>query len=219
MQLQVWKRGVNLIEHIKTKDYFPISYTIARVLNSGVLMSIEKNEKELKGLKRQLSKLSGKKYVVLFNSDTGALHSALCGLSYGYGDKANLNNLTDSETKFVSWLGIKQDSAVTTTPIKMINIDWNNLKEISAMLANDGTKVIKVNFTDLSFGPCAAICTDDEFVYKRAERLTIFGAFDLRTMWTQVESELNIQPGLQLNYRLSPLVGACVKLSILRRKK
>ena len=66
--------------HIQKKDYFSISYTITRVLNTGIVMSIEKNEKELRGLKRQLEKLSNRKYCILFNSNNASLHGALWGL-------------------------------------------------------------------------------------------------------------------------------------------
>jgi hypothetical protein len=34
-------------------------------------------------------------------------------------------------------------------------------------------------------------------------------------MWTQEESEPNVRPMAQFNYRLSPLVAACVKMSLL----
>lgn len=206
--------------HIKEKDYFPLSYTITRVLNSGVVMSIEKNEKELKGLKRKLCQLSGKKHAILFNADTGALHGALWGLGYEYDDKVNVKNLNNREKKLLYWLGLDLDSSTKAANIAKLNIDWTNINKIDGSLKQlSEVDVICVNFTDLSFGPCTALLTNDDLVAKRAERLIIFGAFDLRTMWTQSETELDVQPGLQMNYRLSPLVGACIKLSILRRNK
>lgn len=183
-------------------------------------MSIEKNEHELKGLKRQLVKLTNKKYAVLFNSNSGALHGALWGSGYGYGDSINIKGLNATELSFIKWLGIKNSPSEPNSEILSFQFDWDNLGTIDQLSENSkDAAVIKLNFTDLGFGPCAAIATDDIAVYKRAERLTIFGAFDLRTMWTQVEDEYNVQPGLQLNYRLSPLVGACTKLAIVRRNK
>jgi len=52
---------------IKKENYFSLSFVLSRVLNSGVIMSIEKNENELKGLEKSISKLTKAKYVALFN--------------------------------------------------------------------------------------------------------------------------------------------------------
>lgn len=206
--------------HIQKKDYFSISYTITRVLNTGIVMSIEKNEKELRGLKRQLEKLSNRKYCILFNSNNASLHGALWGLGYVYGDKINLLNLSRDEYRFIKWLGLDNDVRNSPVSLKRVRINWNNINDIESLLEDKkSNKVIQIDFSDLSFGPCAAILTNDEIIFKKAERLIIFGAFDLKTMWTQQESENDIEPALQLNYRLSPLVGACVKLAILRRNK
>ncbi|MNJ71004.1 hypothetical protein D3C77_675020 [compost metagenome] len=83
--------------------------------------------------------------------------------------------------------------------------------------AGGHSPVSVLDFTGLGFGPAAAIASDDEQIWKKAERLKIFGAFDLQTMWTQEESEPDLQPAVQFNYRLSPLVAACVKIALLRR--
>ena len=212
--------GQKMCSNIREKDYFSVSYAITRVLNTGVIMSIEKNEKELKGLKRQLQKLSKKKYCILFNSKNASLHGALWGLGYRYGDKVNLDGLKKKENKFIKWLGLTNDHTTNRTDLGSVQINWDNIINIQTLLEDQSfNEVIQVDFSDLSFGPCAAILTNDEKVFKKAERLIIFGAFDLKTMWTQRESETEIEPALQLNYRLSPLVGACVKLSILRRDK
>ncbi|WDF51257.1 degT/DnrJ/EryC1/StrS aminotransferase [Paenibacillus sp. KACC 21273] len=207
-------------QKVSQKDYFSISFVLARVLNTGIIMSIEKNEKELKGLESTLSKLSGKKYVTLYNSFTAAIHGALWGQDIVYGSQATLaHSAAPQERKFAQWLGIELieglDQAYT-----VIDIDWQNLKDIDTLLKQHSQdKAIVVNFTGLSFGPVATLLTNEEPLYKKSERLKIFGAFDLRTMWTQTEQEFEIQPGVQFNYRLSPLVGACVKLSLLRRDK
>lgn len=33
-------------------------------------------------------------------------------------------------------------------------------------------------------------------------------------MWTQEESETDLIPGVQFNYRLSPLVAACARMAL-----
>ncbi|MEW4370250.1 degT/DnrJ/EryC1/StrS aminotransferase [Paenibacillus kandeliae] len=205
---------------VSQKDYFSISFVLARVLNTGIIMSIEKNEKELKGLENALSKLSGKTYVNLYNSFTGAIHGALWGQDLVHGSVTSLPaSATAQERRFVDWLGVRTEEGLDY-PYTVINIDWNNLAQIDTLLQRHRQdEVIIVNFTGLSFGPIATLLTNDETLYKKSERLKIFGAFDLRTMWTQTEQELEIQPGVQFNYRLSPLVGACVKLALLRRDK
>ncbi|WP_411342872.1 degT/DnrJ/EryC1/StrS aminotransferase [Paenibacillus sp. WLX1005] len=205
---------------ISQKDYFSISFVLARVLNTGIIMSIEKNEKELKGLENALSKLSGKTYVNLYNSFTGAIHGALWGQDLVHGSETSLpSSATAQERRFVDWLGVRTAEGLDH-PYTVIDINWSNLAQIDTLLQkHHQDEVIIVNFTGLSFGPIATLLTNDETLYKKSERLKIFGAFDLRTMWTQTEQELEIQPGVQFNYRLSPLVGACVKLALLRRDK
>ena len=88
-------------------DYYNLSFILSRVLNTGTIMSIEKNEKELPGLENKVKKLTKKKYASTFNSYTGALHAAAISYSSGFGDALNIANTTDKETKFLKWLGIK----------------------------------------------------------------------------------------------------------------
>jgi len=90
---------------------------------------------------------------------------------------------------------------------------------VSSKTADVEGRTLVLDFTGLGFGPCAALAVSDVSVWKKAERLKIFGAFDLKTMWTQEESDSEIEPAIQFNYRLSPLVGACVKLTLLRRNR
>lgn len=39
-------------------DYYNLSFILSRVLNTGTIMSIEKNEKELPGLENKVKKLT-----------------------------------------------------------------------------------------------------------------------------------------------------------------
>jgi hypothetical protein len=199
-------------------DYFAISFVLGRVLNSGIVMSIEKNEKELSGLEKIIKKKTNTKYVSLFNSYTGAVHGALFGQDIVFGDKTRLNNLTDKEKKFIKWLGIDvvSDKSIKIGFLKH-GINWKSVSGLEGF--NDKCKVGVLDFTELGFGPCAAMITNEELVWKKAERLKIFGAYDLKTMWTQEESEPALAPAVQFNYRLSPLVAACAKLSIIRGAK
>ncbi|MFP7487748.1 degT/DnrJ/EryC1/StrS aminotransferase [Priestia filamentosa] len=208
-------------EKTLTKDhYFSISFVLSRVLNTGVIMSIEKNENELKGLENTVKKILNKKYAVLFNSYTGAINGALWGQDIVHGEKAYLQEPSLQEEKFIKWLGIELvNNNIQENSFERIYIDWDNLKDIDTLVSSLNSDAIIIDFTGLGFGPCAALATNDEFIWKKSERLKIFGAFDLKTMWTQEETELEVQPGVQFNYRLSPLVAGCVKLSVLRRNR
>ncbi|MFC4076049.1 degT/DnrJ/EryC1/StrS aminotransferase [Salinithrix halophila] len=207
---------------IKKDRYFSVSFVLARVLTSGVIMSIEKNEKELEGLKKSIRKITRAKHVSLFNSYTGAVHAALWGQDIVHGSSVNLPYPSHQERKFLHWLGVEISSDQTELPgFERISVNWDNLHEIDELVLSklSSSPVLVMDFTELGFGPCAAIATNEMTVWKKAERLKIFGAFDLKTMWTQEESDSELQPAIQFNYRLSPLVAACVKLSILRRKR
>lgn len=207
---------------IQKENYFSLSFVLSRVLNSGVIMSIEKNDLELKGLEKGIAKLTNKKYVSLFNSYTGAIHGALWGQDLGYYTSTSLEHPSEQEKKFIHWLGI---TLISDPHIKQayvtVEVNWDNLQQLDQIIfkASDRAPVLVLDFTGLGFGPVAAIAANDENIWKKAERLKIFGAFDLQTMWTQEESEPDLQPALQFNYRLSPLVAACVKLTLLRRNQ
>lgn len=200
--------------HDVSTQHFQVSFVLARVLTSGVIMSIEKNESELKGLENSLKKSANKRYAVTYNSISGAVIGALWGQDIVYGSKTNQHNLDNQQEKLLKWLGIGHNSALPE-PYHLQQISWDNLQQTGELTANNAAVNI-LDFTALGFGPCAVLLTDSETIYKKAERLKIFGAFDLRTMWTQQETETEIQPGLQFNFRLSPLVGACIKMALLK---
>lgn len=205
---------------IEKDQYFTISFVLSRVLNSGVIMSIEKNDLELKGLEKSIAKLTKTKYVSLFNSYTGAIHGALWGQDLGYQSSARLEQPSDQERKFLQWLGVNLVNDRNLEPAySTISVNWDNLSHLDHLVhgAIGRAPVYVLDLTGLGFGPIAAIAVNDEQIWKKAERLKIFGAFDLQTMWTQEESEPDLQPAVQFNYRLSPLVAACVKIALLRR--
>ncbi|ANE46379.1 degT/DnrJ/EryC1/StrS aminotransferase family protein [Paenibacillus swuensis] len=207
---------------IEKEHYFSTSFVLSRVLNSGVIMSIEKNDHELKGLEKVIAKLTNTKYVSLFNSFTGAVHGALWGQDFDYGSTARLDQASEQERKFTKWLGVNLVSdPLAEQAYTLISVDGNNLHLLDQTVraSADLSPVFVLDFTGLGFGPVAAIAANDEQIWKKAERLKIFGAYDLQTMWTQEESAPELQPAIQFNYRLSPLVAACVKISLLRRKK
>ena len=196
---------------------FQQSLVLTRVMTSGVVMSIEKNDRQLPGLETQIRNKVDRQYVALFNSVTGAIHAALHGQQIGFGSKAVFPRVSQREQKFLTWLGVGiEESTSIPRTYGMASIAWQDagttLDAAVAAVCHDKVQVL--DFTELGFGPCAAIATNDEQIWKRAERLKIFGAFDLRTMWSQAESEPEIQPTIQFNYRLSPLVAACVRQAI-----
>lgn len=187
---------------------FDTALVLTRVLTSGVVMSIEKSDRELPGLERSLSKLSGRRHACLVNSRSAAIHAALTGLGIGHGDSAGGAGLGPSERAFLAWLGVgvEEDAA---PPFEVLT----HLDDLAAASA----PALVVDLTGLGFGPAAAFLTDDPAAHARAERLKIFGSYDLRTMWTQEESGADVVPGVQFNYRLSPLVAACARLALTRR--
>ncbi|AFH63429.1 degT/DnrJ/EryC1/StrS aminotransferase [Paenibacillus caseinilyticus] len=207
---------------ISKSHFFSLSFVLSRVLTSGVIMSIEKNESELKGLEKSISKITGKKHVSLFNSYTGAVHAALWGQDIGHGSAARIEDASEQERKFIRWLGVEQtDQTSVPVSFERIAVGWDDLNDLEARISSlsGSAPVLVLDFTPLGFGPAAAIAANDALIWKKAERLKIFGAFDLQTMWTQEESEPELQPAVQFNYRLSPLVAACVKLTLLRRNR
>ncbi|WP_347553044.1 degT/DnrJ/EryC1/StrS aminotransferase (plasmid) [Pseudalkalibacillus hwajinpoensis] len=198
------------------RKQFQISFVLSRVLNSGIIMSIEKNEKEIKGLEKFIGKATGLPYVSVFNSYTGALHGALYGQDLVHGTSTHLPDITEQEDNFLAWLGITSVGGnEDNVPFQRIRVNWDNIHNFESLMEEHSTLLL--DLTDLGFGPCGIIATNQELIWKKSERLKIFGAFDLRTMWTQEESNYELQPGVQFNYRISPLVAACVKLSLLRR--
>ncbi|MGW3242420.1 DegT/DnrJ/EryC1/StrS family aminotransferase [Streptomyces sp. NPDC001070] len=197
-------------------EAFDTATVLTRVLTSGVVMSIEKSDRELPGLERLLTKHTGRARAALFNSRTGALHGALAGQGIGHGDRvAARPGAGDRERAFLDWLGVTATGDGTApAPYDLIDLDAGNANELTRLAAGATAPVLVVDLTGLGFGPAGAVLTDDPAVWARAERLKIFGAHDLRTMWTQEEADPELVPGVQFNYRLSPLVAACVRMAL-----
>ncbi|WP_426445883.1 degT/DnrJ/EryC1/StrS aminotransferase [Paenibacillus sp. S-38] len=207
---------------ISKAHFFSLSFVLSRVLTSGVIMSIEKNESELKGLEKSIGKITGKKHVSLYNSYTGAVHAALWGQDIVHGSTTRIEQLSEGERRFIRWLGVElTDELAVPLGFERLAVGWDELNDLEARVTalSSSAPVLVLDFTPLGFGPAAAIAANEPLIWKKAERLKIFGAFDLQTMWTQEESEPDLQPAVQFNYRLSPLVAACVKLSLLRRNR
>ncbi|MCE6998264.1 DegT/DnrJ/EryC1/StrS family aminotransferase [Saccharothrix sp. S26] len=194
-------------------DHFDTAIALSRVLTSGVIMSIERNDRELPALERLLRKVSGRTQVVLVNSATAGLHSALAGLRLGHGDEVVAPALPDAHRRFLDWLGVRvrEDGTPAFAYVSPTPADVDRLGPLLTTTA--GAPAVVLDLTGLGFGPAAAVLFDDEDAWRRAERLKIFGTFDLRTMWTQAETDEGVG-GVQFNYRLSPLVAACVRMAL-----
>ncbi|MFD5317061.1 degT/DnrJ/EryC1/StrS aminotransferase [Streptomyces sp. NPDC127098] len=194
---------------------FDTALVLARALTSGVVMSIEKSDRELPGLERLLSKQTARRRAVLLNSRTAAVHAALTGLGVGHGDEITQPGIDARTSAFLDWLGVRvrPGGPATFDEIALGPDTAGDLREWAARVT---APALVVDLTGLGFGPAAAVLTDDETVWARAERLKIFGAHDLRTMWTQEEADPELVPGVQFNYRLSPLVAACVRMALTR---
>lgn len=195
---------------------FDTATVLTRVMTSGVVMSIEKSDRELPGLERLLTKRSGRRKAVLVNGRSAAVHAALAGQGIGHGDGVRVRGLEARDRAFLAWLGI------TATPVReaetpayeVVELSPENVDRTAALARSCTAPALVMDLTGLGFGPAAAVLTDDERVWARAERLKIFGAHDLRTMWTQQEEAADLVPGVQFNYRLSPLVAACVRMAV-----
>jgi DegT/DnrJ/EryC1/StrS aminotransferase family len=192
---------------------FETAVVLTRVLTSGVVMSIEKSDRELPGLERLLTKITGRSHAVLLNSRTGAIHAALAGQGIGHGDELVHPGLDDRTAAFVRWLGItvRRDGDQSFDDLTVTS---DNVHQLGNFARASTAPALVLDLTDLGFGPAAAMLTDDPAVWGRAERLKIFGPHDLRTMWTQVEDTPELVPGVQFNYRLSPLVAACLRMAM-----
>ncbi|AEV88372.1 hypothetical protein ACWT_7362 [Actinoplanes sp. SE50] len=196
-------------------DPFDTATVLTRVLTSGVVMSIERSDRELPALERLLTKRTGRARAVLVNSRTAAVHAALAGQGIGHGDEITQPGLNRSTAAFLSWLGITVRPGDPATFDEIV-LGPGNAGELAGLARHATAPALVVDLTPIGFGPAAAVLTDDEQIWTRAERLKIFGAFDLRTMWTQEEAAPGTAPGVQFNYRLSPLVAACVRMSLTR---
>ncbi|MEY9943820.1 degT/DnrJ/EryC1/StrS aminotransferase [Kitasatospora sp. GAS1066B] len=202
-------------------ELFDTATVLTRVLTSGVVMSIEKSDRELPGLERLLTKQTGRAKAVLLNSRSAAVHAALAGQGIGHGDRINRPGLGRQDLAFVNWLGITVigegvEGGVEEGPVAFdhLALDPENAHQLGEWARRSTAPALVVDLTGLGFGPAAAVLTDDADLWARAERLKIFGAYDLRTMWTQEEADSNLVPGVQFNYRLSPLVAACVRMAL-----
>ncbi|MFD8011157.1 degT/DnrJ/EryC1/StrS aminotransferase [Streptomyces sp. NPDC058955] len=203
-------------------ELFDTATVLTRVLTSGVVMSIEKSDRELPGLERLLTKRTGRARAALFNSRTGALHGALAGQGLGHGDTVTVPHTDRESLAFLAWLGLTTEPtepADRTEPGRPAAYDYveltpENADRLPEFAAEATAPVLVVDLTGLGFGPAAAVLTDSADVWARAERLKIFGAYDLRTMWTQEEADADLVPGVQFNYRLSPLVAACARMAL-----
>jgi DegT/DnrJ/EryC1/StrS aminotransferase family len=197
-------------------DRFDTALVLTRVLTSGVVMSIEKNDKELPALERRLTRIGGRAHAVLANSVTAAVHSALAGIGAGHGAEIVAPPLPASVRAFVGWLGVRvRDNDQERPTFGFLEVAPDDVPGLAGRLGElPRDRPVVLDLTALGFGPAAAVLTDDAAEQARAERLKIFGSFDLRTMWTQVEASPDLVPGVQFNYRLSPLVAACVRMSL-----
>jgi dTDP-4-amino-4,6-dideoxygalactose transaminase len=63
------------------------TFALMRVIKSGVLMSIEKNEREIPNLEREYGRYAGVKGVLAMASGTAALHAAVAACGVGPGDE------------------------------------------------------------------------------------------------------------------------------------
>ncbi|MFF8369951.1 DegT/DnrJ/EryC1/StrS family aminotransferase [Streptomyces lydicus] len=199
-------------------ELFDTATVLTRVLTTGVVMSIEKSDRELPGLERLLTKQTGRARAVLVNSRTAALHAALAGQGIGYGDTVAVPEPDAATGHFLNWLGLSWlgVSVEDREPAAYdyVALDPANADRLGELTRAATAPALVVDLSGLGFGPAAAVLTDDDGVWARAERLKIFGAYDLRTMWTQEEASTSVVPGVQFNYRLSPLVAACVRMAL-----
>ncbi|MCM2413789.1 degT/DnrJ/EryC1/StrS aminotransferase [Streptomyces sp. RKAG290] len=195
-------------------ELFDTATVLTRVMTSGVVMSIEKSDRELPGLERLLTKRTGRSHAVLLNSRSAAVHAALAGQGIGHGDTVNAPELSAKDAAFLRWLGVGVTSDPGPAAFDHISLDASRDHLLDDRARDLSAPTLVVDLTGLGFGPAAAMLTDDRTVWARAERLKIFGAYDLRTMWTQEEADADLIPGVQFNYRLSPLVAACVRMAL-----
>ena len=187
---------------------------INRILNTGTIMSIEKNEQELKGLTRELKSYFQYDYCALFNCFTGALQAGLLANGYSYGKKIKINQFYKNNQiiNFIRYIGLEIEFAdfpeecLLTKEIEMID-ETNFIK-------NRNIHSAIIDFTKYGYGPAAAFLTNDLEQFNIADRLKIFGEQDLKTMWEDKESNPLCLSTIQFNYRLSPLVAGLLRYAL-----
>ena len=128
-------------------DYYNLSFILSRVLNTGTIMSIEKNEKEIPGLENKIKKLTKKSYVSTFNGYTGALHASVISYSSGFGDVFKIPNPTKKEIQFLKWLGVRYSDV--SENLERIHFTFDNLNEINSNKINQQSCVIFYNSIQL----------------------------------------------------------------------
>src|SRR5882757_1791813 len=198
-------------------ELFDTATVLTRVMTSGVVMSIEKSDRELPGLERLLAKRTGRAKVVLVNSRSAAVHAALVGQGIGHGDEIHQPGLSEKDRAFLSWLGVsvREDGPEGELPaFGQLSLTAANADRLAELAGPERAPALVLDLTGLGFGPAAAVLPDAPRVWARPKRLKIFGAYALRTMWTQQEEAAALTPGVQFNYRLSPLVAACVRMAV-----
>ncbi|MFD6206475.1 hypothetical protein ACFWGK_34095, partial [Streptomyces rubiginosohelvolus] len=125
---------------------------------------------------------------------TGALHASVISYSSGFGDVFKIPNPTKKEIQFLKWLGVRYSDV--SENLERIHFTFDNLNEINSNKIKKFETVI-LDFTELGFGPAAILITNNELVYEKAEKIKIFGSYDLRTMWTQERDDSHIEPVIQ----------------------
>jgi len=194
---------------------------ITRVLNSGTIMSIERNEIELHGLEKDLKQIYQFKFCSLFNCITGAIQAALMACGNGHGDTILLNsNLQNTSfVKFIQFLGINIRYQELADNWLTQDIGMLTLPEYSLWSQERSPEMLIVDFTKLNYGMAAAVLLNSQWQYNIIDRLKIFGEQDLKTMHEGKESNSECEPTIQFNYRLSPLVAALIRAHLCGLKR
>lgn len=192
---------------------------VARILNTGTIMSIEKNERELKGLEKSLTHRFKYQYCSLFNAYHGAIQGSLAARDLKFGDTLRINQFFFNKelTAFLAhYLGLILEKTILPEGQLYEGLNVINLSQDGATgcLEDNRQEMLVVDFSAMNYGSAAALLTNDQQQYYRAERLKIFGEPDLRTMWNDKEFLPEIPGTIQFNYRLSPLVAGLIKANL-----
>ena len=194
------------------KSQFHEALALLRMFSSGVVMSIEKNQRELIGLERLLQMQLGFPHVALFSSLQGAIHAGLIAKSYKHGDFVTVDPVWTNTpvANFLKYLGftfVHQQNGLTQHigPHMFLDInDWNGQS-----FKSEATLIL--DLSSLGYGSAAAYLTRNALERKVAERLKIFGEHDLQIMWEKKAIPLAGPATVQFNYRLSPVVAGLIR--------
>ncbi|MFD0394160.1 hypothetical protein ACFQ3Z_24805 [Streptomyces nogalater] len=143
--------GLSRVTRRRSMELFDTATVLARVLTTGVVMSIEKSDRELPGLERLLTKQTGRTRAVLVNSRTAAIHAALAYQGIGHGDTVAVREPDAATGRFLDWLGVGVADRGPAA-YDYVSLDSANADRVAELTRTATAPALVVDLTGLGFG-------------------------------------------------------------------